>query len=174
MRFLKTYPKKMPAGHYTFQVRWRPVTFTSARDHRTKIWSSVALSRDVISCSWSRYLIPALAVQILCSRSSYSLPHSTFHKTSNQTDVSETTRRDTFFQQVPPVHLASSDHIVCMLSSPLWNSHVFASSASPMKFIARTAGLQPHSQKPGQDTNPARSNGALALLERLCASVFIG
>lgn len=129
---------------------------------------------NVISCHRSRYLIPALAVRILCSRSStpFPIPHS--KKTSNQTGMSETTKRDTFFQQVPPVHLTSSGHTVCMLSSPLWNSHVFASSASPMKFIARAAGLQPHSQKPGQDTNSAHSNGTLALLERLCASVFTG
>lgn len=62
---------------------------------------------------------------------------------------------------------------VCTFSS-LWNSHVFASSASPMKFIARAAGLQPHSQKPGQDTNSACSDGTLALVVRLCASVFTG
>lgn len=106
---------------------------------------------NVISCRRSRYLIPALAVQILCSRSStpFPFPHSKKKKKKNpnQTGMSETTKRDTFFQQVPPVHLASSDHIVCVLSSPLWNSHVSASSASPMKFIAPTAGLQPHSQK---------------------------
>lgn len=96
--------------------------------------------------------------------------------------MSETTKSDAFFQQVPPVRLSSPLlclYCVCVcvcvrtLSSQ-WNSRVFASSASPMKFIARAAGLQPHSQKPGQDTNSACSNGTLASVDRLRASVFIG
>lgn len=62
-------------------------------------------------------MIPALAVQILCSRSStpFPIPHSK-KKNPNQTGTSETTKRDAFFRQLPPVHLASSDHVVCVCS----------------------------------------------------------
>lgn len=136
----------------------------------------------MISSTCSRHSAAAVEVRTLSSRSR---PPSSVCawlcvpvNRPNQTSMSRTTKRDAFFQQVPPVCL-SSDHIVCVCVCVYTLLSVEFPCVCQLSVTHENSSLslRDYSHIPknqARTQNSACSDGTLAPVGRLRASVYTG